>query len=96
LLLDPPDGLQGALVRNDFIDSDAGLKCLEVNAGRIGGWLFGHIEQRFRNHPVIAGFLAEEGLVPRYWDALMEMLRHVIADNRDKPATAAGTLNVAS
>jgi hypothetical protein len=95
LLLDPPDGLDGALVRNDFIDSEAGLKCLEVNAGRIGGWLFGYLEERFRTHPVIARFLAEEGLNPRYRDALAELLRHVIAHNRGKPLTAAGTLNVA-
>jgi hypothetical protein len=95
LLLDPPNGLDGALVRNDFIDTAAGLKILEVNAGRIGGWLFGYLEQRFRTHPLIARFLAEERLQPGYRDALAEMLRHVIAHNRSKPTTAAGDLNVA-
>jgi hypothetical protein len=95
LLLGSPNGLDGALVRNDFIDTPAGFKCLEVNAGSVGGWWFGYLEERFRSHPVIARFFAAEPVRPCYRDSLAEMLRHVIAHNLGKSTAAGGTLNVA-
>ena len=95
ILLEPPDGLDAVLVRTDSIDTAEGFKCLEVNAGLIGGWQHRFFEQRVRSHPVIARFLAEEGVRPYHRDPLATMLQFVIAHNLGKPATAAGVLNVA-
>ena len=94
LFLEPPNGLDGALVRNDYIDTPEGLKILEVNAGSVGGWLFGYLEGHFRANPLIARFLQEEGVDPRYRDPLEEMLLHIITDNLGRPFAAGGVLNV--
>jgi hypothetical protein len=94
LFLAPPNGLASALVRNDYIDTPEGLKILEVNAGSVGGWLFGYLEHHFRANPVIARFLQKERITPYYRDPLEEMLRHIITDNLGRPFTAEGVLNV--
>ncbi|HKV13289.1 MAG TPA: hypothetical protein VJ725_34430 [Thermoanaerobaculia bacterium] len=95
ILLEPPSGLDGVLVRNDFIDTADGFKCLEVNAGHIGGWQLRFFEQRVRTHPVIARFLAQEGVCAYHRDPVETMLRSIIAHDAGKPATADGALNVA-
>ena len=95
ILLEPPSGLDGVLVRNDYIDTAEGFKCLEVNSGHIGGWQLRFFEQRVRTHPVIAQFLAEEGVCPYHRDPVETMLQSIIAHDLGKPATAGGVLNIA-
>ncbi|HSF42696.1 MAG TPA: hypothetical protein VLT87_23025 [Thermoanaerobaculia bacterium] len=95
ILLEPPSGLEAVLVRNDYLDTPDGFKCLEVNAGLIGGWQLRFFEQRVRAHPMIARFLAEEGVDPYHRDPLTEMLRYIIEHNLGKPTAAGGVLNVA-
>jgi hypothetical protein len=95
LLLEPPNGLEGMWVRNDFVDSPDGWKCLEVNAGQIGGWEMRYFDHQYRTNPTIARFLEEEGLRPYYRDQVEMLLQHVIADNLGKPTTADGVLNAA-
>ncbi|HSS48137.1 MAG TPA: hypothetical protein VLX28_04255 [Thermoanaerobaculia bacterium] len=95
LLLDPPTGLDGVLIRNDYIDTPDGLKCLEVNAGAIGGWQHRYFEQRVLAHPVIARFVAAEGITPYYRDSLAMMMQLVIDQNLGKPTAASGVLNLA-
>jgi len=95
LLLEPPTGLDSALARADLFDTADGFKCLEVNAGRIGGWLFGYLEEHVRAHPMIARFLAEERIEPHHRDALEAMLRHVLTHNLGKRTAASGALNIA-
>jgi hypothetical protein len=95
LLLEPPNGLDGALTRNDLIDSADGLKCLEVNAGRMGGWQLRYFERAYRDHPLIAAFLDQHGLAPRHRDPLAALFEHVVRDNAVQPHCAAGVLNLA-
>jgi hypothetical protein len=95
ILLEPPDGLDGVLVRNDFIDSPEGFKLLEMNAGIVGGWQHRYLEQRLLAHPVIARFLAADGIRPYFRDPLATLLEVVIGDNLGKPTAATGALNVA-
>ncbi|HEV7515577.1 MAG TPA: hypothetical protein VGR07_04690 [Thermoanaerobaculia bacterium] len=95
IILAPPDGLDSVLVRNDYIDTPDGFKCLEVNAGQIGGWQLRYFEQRVRTHPVIARFLEEAGIAPYYRDPLAELLKFIIDHNLGKPAAASGVLNIA-
>src|SRR5947209_5270500 len=95
LLRHPPTGLDGVLVRNDFVDTPDGLKCLEVNAGMIGGWQLRYFEQRVLAHPVIARFLKGEGVTPHYRDPLAVMMQFIIDQNLGKPIAASGVLNLA-
>jgi hypothetical protein len=94
LLLEPPNNLDGLLVRNDFMDSPAGFQCLEVNAGQIGGWELRYFDPTYRSQPIIAHFLEEEGLRPYHRDPVAMLLQHVVAHNLGKPTAAGGTLNV--
>ncbi len=94
LLLEPPNALDGMLVRNDYVDSPSGMQCVEVNAGQIGGWQLRYFEQSYRTHPLIVQFLAEEGLAASYRDPVATLVQHVIAHNLGKPTTAGGALNV--
>jgi hypothetical protein len=95
ILLEPPNGLDAVLVRNDYIDTPDGLKCLEVNAGQIGGWQHRFFAHRMRAHPVIARFCADEGIEPCHRDPLAMLLQFIIGHNLGKPTTASGALNVA-
>lgn len=94
LLLEPPNNLDGLLVRNDFMDTAEGFQCLEINAGQIGGWELRYFDHTYRSQPIIARFLEQEGLVPYHRDPVAMLLRHVIAHNLGKPTAASGTLNV--
>jgi len=95
ILLDPPSGLEAVLVRNDYIDTDDGLKCLEVNAGMVGGWQHRFFEQRVLAHPMISRFIQQEGIRPVHRDPLVELMQFIIDHNRGKATTASGVLNVA-
>lgn len=95
LLLEPPDAIAGALARCDFIDSPAGLRCLEVNvAGNIGGWHLRFLERRYRESPVVARFLAERGVRPVARDPWRALLAHVVADTLASPVRTDGVLNL--
>ncbi len=94
LLLEPPNGIEGLVVRHDFIDSPRGLKVLEVNAGVMGGWELRYFEGSFFGNPVLASFHQEAGIAPRHRDPIEVLLRHVITDNLGKPTCVGGVLNV--
>lgn len=94
LLLEPPNNLDGLLVRNDFMDTPDGFQCLEINAGQIGGWELRYFDDTYRSQPTIARFLEEEGLRPYHRDPVAMLLQHVVAHNLGKPTGAGGALNV--
>ncbi len=95
LLLAPPNGIDTAVARCDLIDSVAGVKCIEVNAGRLGGWQLRYFEEACRKHPLVASFIAERGLHPVHVDPLEVLLRHVVEDNVARPHCADGAVNCA-
>jgi hypothetical protein len=94
LLLEPPTGIEGLVVRNDFIDSPRGLKVLEVNAGLMGGWQLRYFERSFFTNPVLARFHQEQGITPRHRDPIEVLLHHIILDNLGSTTCAGGVLNV--
>ena len=93
-LFAPPNGLPGAIARCDFIDTATGLKCLEVNTGKIGGWQQRFFERHLRTTPTTSRFLAERGLRPVARDPWRELLRHVVGELRASPAGQQGEANV--
>lgn len=93
-LFDPPNGVAGTVARCDFIDTPSGLKCLEVNTGKIGGWQQRFWEQHFRTAPLISRFLAERGIAPVARDPWRELLRYVVEEVRRTPICHRGEINV--
>lgn len=95
LLLDPPNGLAGAVARCDVIDSPAGVKCIEPNvAANLGGWELRFWAEHRRRDRHVARFLAESGLAPTYRDPARELLRHVVVETETLPAARQGEINV--
>jgi hypothetical protein len=78
LLFTPPNGIDEALSRCDFIDTLDGIKFLEVNmGGYLGGWQPRFWEQMCRSNPTIARFLREEGVEPVYQDPFPLLFAHL-------------------
>ncbi len=92
--MEPPDGLAVGLARNDYIDSEKGFYCLEVNfAANIGGWQIRFWQELCRTNPPVAEFLQQEGLDPTYQDPLLSLLRF-LADQAE-PLAGGGAVNLA-
>jgi len=96
LLLEPPNGIAGAIARCDFFDSAAGFKCLEVNLdANLGGWQTCFWGDSYCKTPVVARFLAEHRITPLTRDPLRCLLLHVVQDSLGRSISLGGELNVA-
>ena len=77
LMLEEPDGLDGAPSRGDYIDTGEGLSLLEFNAGSgLGGWQVEAVEEPVCRHPGIAGFLADAGVGVAAPPVVRRLFRH--------------------
>jgi len=96
LLLEPPNGLDNALTRCDFIDGEDGFKCVEINASaNIGGWQLRFWERVCRTNPSIAPFLiAENELRPFHRDPWFAAFLHIMNETR-RTGIADDEINVA-
>lgn len=95
LLLESPNGIEGAIARIDFIQTPAGMKCLEVNLGNLGMWQATFLCPRFLNLPIIQEFLHQAGLRAGYTNAVSQLFRHVIDNQLDRHPDWSGDLNLA-
>jgi hypothetical protein len=96
LLIEPPNGLPGAVARCDLIDSPAGVKCIEPNvAANLGGWELRFWAEQRRGDPCFARFCTELGINPAFRDPTRELLRHVVADTGCQAYARQGELNLA-
>jgi hypothetical protein len=95
LLLAPPNGLDSALARCDFIGGDEGLKCVEVNgSANLGGWQLRFLERSCREHPALAAFFAESGLRPVYRDPWYAAFSHIVRETLRTKIADHGELNI--
>lgn len=95
-LLLPPNGVEGAVARCDFIDGVEGFKCCEVNmAANVGGWECQFWEQKYFGHPVVSQFLAEHGLRAVHHNPLRSLCAHIIEDTGASGVRTGDELNVA-
>ncbi len=95
-VLAEPNGIHGALTRGDFLDGAEGLQCLEINSGGfVGGWQLQALERLYLEHPVIARFLAEEGLRASHRNTIRLMLRHIVRDTLRAGVWKGGPLHLA-
>jgi hypothetical protein len=96
LLLEPPDLAPMMAARTDFVISERGVQCLEVNlSARLGGWELRFWEGICRNRPGLAEMLAPLGLVPRYRDPLRHLFGHMIDNAVTAGLAANGEVNLA-
>ncbi len=96
-LLEPPNGIAGAVSRCDLVSGEHGLKCVEVNASaNIGGWQLRFFERTCRESSIIAPFFAAEPQVrPRYRDPWHSVFSHIVEDTRSAGIVAGAELNIA-
>jgi hypothetical protein len=96
LIIAAPNGIAGAISRGDFVDGGEGLQCLEFNAGSvIGGWQLQALERLYLDCPVIARFLAAQGLRARHYNTIRQMFRHIVRETSQMGLSSGGALNLA-
>ncbi|HXU45414.1 MAG TPA: hypothetical protein VN783_07805 [Thermoanaerobaculia bacterium] len=96
LILEPPSGIESSLARCDLVDSDTGLKCVEVNlSANLGGWQLRFFEEVCRRNPSIARFFEREGIAPRHRDPWRILFHHVAEESRRAAICEGGELNTA-
>lgn len=82
-LLSPPNGLASAIGRADFIDSDAGFKCVEFNPyGNLGGLETEFMLPGYRRSAAYAAFVAASGVQPAFKRCGLHLFEHFIKDCR--------------
>ncbi|HYO12151.1 MAG TPA: hypothetical protein VE685_03030, partial [Thermoanaerobaculia bacterium] len=80
-MIEEPNGLAGAIGRGDFLDSAAGLQCLELNlVSDLGGWQAPLWAERYTQVPVFQRFVREEGLRIACRDTVSLLFDHVVAE----------------
>jgi hypothetical protein len=85
LAIESPNGIDQAFARCDFVDTEEGLRCVEVNASAfLGGWQLRFWEGVLRTEPLFARFVEREEIEFRYSDPLLIMLDHVIRNARKR------------
>ena len=94
VMVQPPDGLDAAIGRGDFLDSAEGrLQCVEFNMlSALGGWEAPLWAEAYLRVPVLDRFLREERLRVASRDTVALLLAHAVAEARE---LADGAVNVA-
>jgi hypothetical protein len=97
LVLCEPNGIDRALYRGDFIETEGGFKLIEMNAGSgMTGWNLSPLASLYPRVPAIARFLDRAGLALRTPDSLGATLAHLVAGARSVPGLCEGSeVNVA-
>ncbi len=78
-LLADPTHLAPIVARGDFVDTEDGLSCVEINvAGNLGGWTTGLWERHYLRAPPVRDFVRREGLDLVGVDTLDVFFAHVL------------------
>jgi hypothetical protein len=94
-LLEPPDGIAGALSRGDFIYGQNGFQCLELNiTGNLSGWENGLLADMLLGIPPIARFVRESGAAISHRNTFRLMLAHALEEARRAGLIDAGKFNM--
>ena len=94
LLISEPNGFQAAIGRADFFDTKDGFKCLEFNAGSVGGWQDSAFSPVLLEDPEIAAFLAEHRLEPTFTDSIRVFLTSIVRDVATGPVATGGEIHL--
>lgn len=94
-LLSPPNGIDGAVSRADFVLTAAGFRCIEFNiASSLGGWENGILADMLLRVPTLQDFLRNHSVRFVHRSPVRGLFRHLIQEalTRDRPER--GTLNI--
>jgi hypothetical protein len=96
ILVAKPNGVASAFSRGDYLETQDGLKLLELNAGGfIGGLQADHLCERYLESTPTARFLRQVNRRARPMGIRRAMLRHVVEDTERLGAWKEGAFNVA-
>lgn len=96
LLMEEPSGIAGAPSRGDYVETDRGLVCIELNCGGgLGGLPNDAVAERHLAGPAVSRFLAERGLSARGPDTMAALFRHALDDTARMGAWKGGEFNAA-
>jgi hypothetical protein len=90
LLLAEPSGIEETLCRGDFIDSEQGPKCVEVNVGVLAGLSYSAFAPLYLRHPEIARFAAAHRLGLDHTDTIRRLFEHVVGATAGAPGRLGG------
>lgn len=78
-ILEAPSGAERALARGDYIDTGAGLQCLEMNlSAQIGGWQLRLWADAYLRSGYLAEFMEREGLTLVFRDPFRILVDHLL------------------
>ncbi|MEM9291565.1 MAG: hypothetical protein AAGD01_07790 [Acidobacteriota bacterium] len=84
--LEPPTGLEHCISRLDFVMTERGLQCVEMNlGGNLGGWQLRFWEPICRQNAFNRQFFETQGIEPFYRDPLRSMLEHIVHQLAQSP-----------
>ncbi|MEM7050343.1 MAG: hypothetical protein AAF604_11825 [Acidobacteriota bacterium] len=83
LVLSEPDGVSSALFRGDYLLTEEGLRCIELNVGAVGGWQNIAYGRLYEELPVWRRFLSENGLRAHFDDTVERMFEHAVRSTRE-------------
>jgi hypothetical protein len=96
LFLEEPNGIWNGPSRGDYIETAAGLQCIEFNAGRcLGGMQITDVGEAYLGCEPTARFLREHDRRVRPQGVLGALLRHVVEDTVRFGSWTGGDFNVA-
>lgn len=80
-ILQEPNGIDSALSRSDFVDTETGLKCLEVNLSSfLGGWQIRFVVDRLLRRPWLRDLVTRHGDACTVVDPFRALLRHLVSE----------------
>jgi hypothetical protein len=96
MLLDPPNGIPGAISRGDFIHGPRGFQCIEFNIlPNVGGWESGILAEMHMKNAVTADLIARLGIQVSHVNTTREMFSHILEEARHEGLDQEGEINVA-
>ncbi|MGH9361812.1 MAG: hypothetical protein ACRD2T_07830 [Thermoanaerobaculia bacterium] len=96
VLVEPPNGVAGALSRGDFLETAGGLRCLEWNCGsNLGGWRTQAMAGLCLRQRPIAEFLSHRGVAARPRNTIRLLFERLVEQAIGDGTWTAGPLNLA-
>ncbi|HEX2253342.1 MAG TPA: hypothetical protein VHQ65_08750 [Thermoanaerobaculia bacterium] len=84
VIIAEPNGIADALSRLDLIETDAGMKIIEINSGSyLGGWALTSVAPAYRDEELLAPLF--ERHQPRWESTPYVMFRHILLRLLDSP-----------
>lgn len=85
LAMAEPNGISAALYRPDFLETERGFRCVEVNGGNPGGWLVSSLAPLYLRSPGVTRLLERERVELRWHNTTRTLFAHLIGQMRGLP-----------